>query len=157
MTTNALTRARAEMLLSAYGANPMHWPTDERDAMHMALQQWPELKELMEAEQVLDSQLSASVVPSVVSFNSILARIDEYPVLHDSPTLTSASAVADKTHEGARDGWGGAWQWWQVAIAACLPLALGVGLGMSSIDVIDDWQGSEQYLFAPSYEEFING
>lgn len=156
MAISVLTYERAKSLLSAYGANPARWPTDERDAMHAALLQWPDLKPLAAAEQRLDEQLLASEVPRSVTLDSVLARIDQYPLSHESaPTSTiAAPELADGNAEG---GLGDAWQWWKIALAACLPLALGVGLGMSSVEISDDWQGSEHYLFAPSYEEFING
>ncbi len=155
MSSNALTRARAETLLSAYGANPMRWPADERDALHAALQQWPELADLLVAEQALDAQLSASKVPSVVSVEGLLARIDKCPT--DQGLTTFASAVSHQQRCEPSDGSSNHWQWWQMAMAACAPLALGVGLGMSGVETSDDWQGSEQYLFAPDYEEFIDG
>ena len=153
MSSNAITRARAETLLSAYGANPMHWPADERDAMQAALLQWPELAELMAAEQALDTQLSASEVPSAVSVERLLANIDKLPARQ--PLLLPA--LTNMTHRSNGGELGRRWQWWHIAMAACAPLALGVGLGMSSVEISDDWQGSEQYLFAPGYEESIHG
>jgi hypothetical protein len=153
---NTPNRARAELLLSAYGANPLRWPADERDAMHAALQQWPELEDLAVGERVLDTQLSASAIPNLLSVDAVLAHIDAYPQAHglSSPVTAIRSAWADKHRErnGART-----WQWWQLALAACVPLVLGLSLGLSIVEESDDWQGSEQYLFAPGYEDFANG
>ena len=156
MAISVLTYERAKSLLSAYGANPARWPTDERDAMHAALLQWPDLQQWVAAEQRLDGQLLASEVPRLVTLDSVLSRIDQYPLAHES-VPTSTNNDPEQAQGGAVTGLGSAWQWWKIALAACVPLALGVGLGMSSIEISDDWQGSEHYLFAPSYEEFING
>ena len=155
MSSNGLTRARAETLLCAYGANPVHWPADERDAMQGALLKWPELADLMAAEQALDAQLLASEAPSVASVDSLLARIDKLATHQDF--TASTSAVSNQQRLDTSDGSDSHWPWWQIAMAACAPLALGLGLGMSNVGASDDWQGSEQYLFAPGYEESING
>jgi len=156
MSTNSLTRARAEMLLSAYGANPSRWPIDEREAMRVALEQWPELENLAVDEGVLDAQLSSSKVPNLLSVDAVLARVDTHTQVHT--VLSSATDIRSILASNKR-GLPAAhtWRWWQLALAACVPLVLGLSLGLSIVEESDDWQGSEQYLFAPGYEDFANG
>ena len=156
METDVLSLERAETLLRAYGADPERWPESERQAMQRTLSQSPELQAIAFAQEIVDQRLSASSVATSLAVEDVLAQLDTLPNQETAPSLPSTAGPS-----------GSSWfddfvagvlaSWWRPAVAACAPLALGVALGVSDIGMSEDWQSSEQYLFAPGYEESIDG
>lgn len=156
MTTDVFSQERAATILHAYGADPERWPESEREAMQRTIAQSPELQALAAAEESLDQRLAASSVAGSLSVDDVLAQLDSLPTQQIAPSVpVSDVASGSGWLEGLFTGISG--QWWRPAVAACAPLALGVALGVSDIGVSEDWQSSEQYLFAPGYEESIDG
>ena len=156
MATDALSQERAATVLHAYGADPERWPESEREAMQRTIAQSPELQAMAAAEESLDQRLSTHSVAVSLSVDDVLAQLDSLPAQQTAPSVpVSDVASGSGWLEGLITGISG--QWWRPAVAACAPLALGVALGVSDIGVSEDWQSSEQYLFAPGYEESIDG
>ena len=162
MTTDVLSQERAATVLRAYGADPERWPESEREAMQRTIAQSPELQAMAAAEESLDQRLSTHSVAVSLSVDDVLAQLDSLPAQQIAPSVpvsdVSSSDVSSQSgwfDEGLFAGVSG--KWWRPAVAACAPLALGVALGVSDIGVSEDWQSSEQYLFAPGYEESIDG
>ena len=156
MTTDALSQERAATVLHAYGADPERWPESEREAMQRTIAQSPELQAMAAAEESLDQRLSTHSVAVSLSVDDVLAQLDSLHAQQTAPSVpVSDVASGSGWLEGLITGISG--QWWRPAVAACAPLALGVALGVSDIGVSEDWQSSEQYLFAPGYEESIDG
>ena len=156
MTTDVLSQERAATVLRAYGADPERWPESEREAMQRTIAQSPELQAMAAAEETLDQRLSTHSVAVSLSVDDVLAQLDSLPAQQTAPSVpVSDVASGSGWLEGLITGISG--QWWRPAVAACAPLALGVALGVSDIGVSEDWQSSEQYLFAPGYEESIDG
>ena len=156
MTTDVLSQERAATVLRAYGADPERWPESEREAMQRTIAQSPKLQALAAAEGSLDQRLSTHSVAGSLSVDDVLAQLDSLPTQQAAPSVpVSDVASGSGWLEGLFTGISG--QWWRPAVAACAPLALGLALGVSDIGVSEDWQSSEQYLFAPGYEESIDG
>ena len=156
MTTDVLSQERAATVLRAYGADPERWPESEREAMQRTIAQSPELQAMAAAEETLDQRLSTHSVAVSLSVDDVLAQLDSLPAQQIAPSVPVSDVTSGSGWlEGLITGISG--QWWRPAVAACAPLALGVALGVSDIGVSEDWQSSEQYLFAPGYEESIDG
>lgn len=70
-----ITHRRVRQILECYGANPMHWPADERAAVARCLAQDPELAGLLESEHRLDDRLDRSLPALEPASNALLARV----------------------------------------------------------------------------------
>jgi len=64
MTVNGMTEDRVLELIEAYGAEPMGWPEDERDAARALLEANPEaFAEALTVARALDEALAIDVAP----------------------------------------------------------------------------------------------
>ena len=73
MTDETLTADRAEALILAFGADPVRWPEEEREALQHCIEVNPQLRELLTSEQALDTVLAASRVQPTLSVAQVLA------------------------------------------------------------------------------------
>jgi len=121
---SSMTLARLHALLDAYGADPSHWPPQERDAACALLTQSAEARRGQEAAARLDAALDLASIPepSPGLLERILAatppREKVAPVMMP-PRIDANSAKPDRTQPRL---W--AWQYARVA----LPLAAAAAL-----------------------------
>lgn len=129
-----MNHARLKAVLAAYGANPLHWPEEERNAVLAALAAGEELPELREAE----------------ALDRLLARVPETspPDWLLESTLAKAAALSHAEKPAGRifdrhwlaDAW-----FWRPAAAALLPFALGIALGIGNNSLIFSPAETEEY------------
>jgi hypothetical protein len=132
---------RLQELLDTYGAREERWPEDQRQAMRSCLDDFPELRrqlfEARELDLILDSfspaevDLEQRILEALPS--SALDRMLNW-LLPPMPQL-----------------------WWRPAMAAALPLVLGLALGVESqklvsTDVVTDWELQERSLLLTATE-----
>jgi hypothetical protein len=123
---------RFRKLVDAYGANPRRWPADERAAMeayrdaHADTREWlraaGDLDDLLDDHRVVTRDISQRILRSVP--RSFAERLVGWLLPHD-PAL-----------------------WWRPAMAAALPLAVGILIGVQTPSTTMDWVAQEQALLA---------
>ncbi len=82
MTVNGMTQERVLELIAAYGAEPMGWPEDERDAARALLEAEPgAFAAALSDAEALDQALCLEAVPepSAILAESILAAAPDAP------------------------------------------------------------------------------
>ncbi len=164
MTANGvISEQRAADILSAYGADSRRWPQEERNAMGRALEVYPHLAALYSSAQTLDKALAEYSVATAVSVEQLLLAIDTQisitpPVSQSSnwlerildwlvpPEFSASVASSFKAP-----------LLWRSALAAVIPMGVGVWLGAATAGSTDDWSDSESYVFAPYTQEVIDG
>ena len=146
MNDETLTTDRAEALILAFGADPVCWPEEEREALQQCIDVNPQLRELLTSEQALDTVLAASRVQPTLSVAQVLAH--------------TASHTAQPSPKGTEEGvglveafldwlcFGGRQTVWRSGLVAGVALAVGVGCG-TQLPQEEDWSISEQFVFAP--------
>lgn len=109
--------ARLGRILNAYGADPLHWPADERAAAEKLITQSAEAASLLEEAATLDRLLDMSVCPA------------------PSPELMARVLAAREP-----EGWLAAlWPFgpiWQPVSAMAVAAVLGVVLGIAAPDIV---------------------
>jgi len=156
MSHNVVSEQRAREILAAYGSNAEQWPPEERQGVELLLQKQPELLAIRQTEASLDAILSSHTVTTSSSLDALLSAIDELP---EQTRVPSVERRTDDWIERVLS-WlmpASPMNWWRPAIAAMLPLALGIAIGASNVTVNEDWEASEQYVFSLGYEEVSNG
>ncbi|MFT4769354.1 MAG: hypothetical protein ACI8RN_002498 [Glaciecola sp.] len=129
---------RLQELLDTYGAAEERWPEHQRQDMRACLDAFPEMRrQLFEArdlDTLLDSYIPADVDLEQRIFDalpvSLLDRLLNW-LLPEVPQF-----------------------WWRPAMAAALPLVLGLAIGMGSHDIVPadlmtDWEAQERSLLLP--------
>ena len=164
MTTNGvISEQRAAEILSAYGADSRRWPEEERDAMGRALEAYPKLTALCSSADALDKSLAQYSVNTAVSVEQLLQAIDTQLPITNTARHTSNwlerildwlvppefSASAANSFKASL--------LWRGAVAAAIPIGVGVWLGAATAASGDDWSDSESYVFAPYTQEVIDG
>jgi hypothetical protein len=66
-----MTRARAEEILDAYGADPARWPAAERDALRAMIAAEPALAAARDAARRLDAALGVLPPPPALALNPV--------------------------------------------------------------------------------------
>lgn len=131
---------RFRSLLDAYGGDPERWPASERVSMQQFLAQNPQAETWRREAQALDLALADFPVAPVDLVDQIMARIPPSRLEKFLEWLLPRDRHA----------------WWRPAVAATLPLVLGVVIGMTEIAALGagdvDWTAQEQALLVNDYE-----
>lgn len=120
-------------LLDTYGADPARWPEEQRAAMHTALAAHPELAERRRQAADLDRWLDSYRVARFDLGERILAAVPETRLERLLHWLLPAQPGL----------------WWRPAMAAAMPLVLGVAIGLGgtmAASTAPDWSAQEQAL-----------
>lgn len=127
--------SQALRVLSAWGADAKRWPEELRDRVAGALEGDPELRRARDREALLDDWLGEDPLQPAPAVSEILAALPR-PLLDRFLGWLWPS-----------DGVG----FWRPALAACLPLALGLALGMAlpGNGSAQSWEVAEQGLLIP--------
>jgi len=126
---------RFQGLVDAYGGDDAAWPAGERDAARALLAAEPQARALQQAALALDRELALFQVATPPSMDRILAaRPLPGPLERLLAWLVPAAPG----------------QLWRPALAAMLPLALGVVLGAGLPAPLDaeGWEQQERLLLA---------
>jgi len=126
---------RFNSLVDAYGGDEAAWPAAERDAARSLLAAEPQARALQQAAQALDRELALFRVAPPPSIDLILAARPQPGALERLLAWLVPAAPG---------------QLWRPALAAMLPLALGVVLGAglpASLDA-EGWEQQERLLLA---------
>ena len=125
----SLSMQRFEQLIDAYGTDPQRWPPGERQAALQLVESLPDAARLMQETVWLDEALDHYDVPA---FDQLSARILAQPLPARRMGIIEqlmrwlvppvSSSVTD---------------WWRPAALACLPLAMGLLLGLQ-VDLFTD-------------------
>lgn len=129
---------RLQELLDVYGAREERWPEDQRLEMRACVDAFPELQRQLFEARDLDLLLD-SYSPGVVDLEQ---RI--FAALPTSPLDRLLSWLLPEVPG----------LWWRPAMAAALPLVLGLAIGIESQDVVSmsamtDWEEQERSLLLP--------
>lgn len=131
-----MTSDRFSRILQAYGANPERWPVDERQPAEQFLASNRQALGLQADEQWLDDVMNQFKVETDTS--RIRSRIM-------SALPRGRLRRVDKILE---------WLFpehveliWRPILAAALPLALGLGLSLSTMQTADEWDRWEQEIY----------
>ncbi|WOJ92098.1 hypothetical protein R0135_09895 [Congregibacter variabilis] len=129
---------RLEELLETYGSREERWPEDQRSEMRACLDAFPQLQRQLFEARDLDLMLD-SYCPEDIDLQQRI--LDALPV-----------SVADRLLNWLLPEVPGLW--WRPAMAAALPMLLGLAIGMesqslASIDVMTDWEEQERSLLLP--------
>jgi hypothetical protein len=131
-----MDRERFARLVAAYGAEPARWPVEERAAARALLRDDPWARERVAGARQLDSWLDSYAValPAPELEERIVRALPLRPLDRLLRWLLPAHAA----------------EFWRPALAACLPLALGLWLGAALAPVSDSsaWEEEERYLVA---------
>lgn len=120
-------------LLDVYGADPARWPEEQRAAMHEALAAYPESSAQRSEAADLDRWLASYRVAPFDLSDRILDAIPETRFERLLRWLLPAEPGL----------------WWRPAVAAAMPLVLGVAIGLgetSTSGTAPDWTAQEQAL-----------
>ncbi len=129
---------RFRALLDAYGGDPQRWPGEERAAMQAFLVEHAEAETWRREAQALDLALAAYHVDALDLSARILDGVPRSPLERFVDWLLPGEVQA----------------WWRPAMAAAVPLFLGVAIGLADpgdagTTVTDsDWTTQEQSLLA---------
>jgi hypothetical protein len=122
-------------LVDAYGSDETAWPVGERDAAQQLLLAEPRARALQRAAQALDEELALFHVSPAPPLDRVLAAIPRPGRLERLLSWLVPAAPA---------------QLWRPALAAMLPLALGValGAGVPAPFATDGWEQQERLLLS---------
>jgi hypothetical protein len=134
-----MKRERVEVLLDSYGARPEAWPAGEREEalaliagdgeLREALREATRLDRLLDADEVVLPDLSRRILPALPE--SRLARFLAWLFPGDGAAV------------------------YRPVLAGCLPLVLGIGLGLGGTadtpEADGSWAAHEQALMVSSY------
>jgi hypothetical protein len=131
---------RLHQIIDAYGAREEAWPAAERAAARELLAREPAARRLVDDAAVLDSWLDSYTLGPPPSAVSLLDRLPP----RDRPERLLAWLLPRSLGDA-----------WRPALAAALPLALGIVLGAGTdIAANEDWEYQERYLVsAPLLED----
>ncbi len=126
---------RFQGLVDAYGGDEAAWPGGERDAARALLAAEPRARALQRAARALDRELALFRVAPPPSIDCILAARPQPGALERLFAWLVPAAPA---------------QLWRPALAAMLPLALGVVIGAGLPAPLDaaGWEQQERLLLA---------
>lgn len=134
---------RFEQLIDAYGTDAQRWPPAERQAALALLAHSPDAAQLLQQAQWLDETLEQFAVPAFDQLHSRLLMMP-LPVQHRGviERILRWLVPSDPTDAG---------EWWRPAALACLPLALGLVMGMQldlfAEPVVDVAEDEAELLF----------
>lgn len=129
---------RLQQLLDSYGAREEHWPKDQRADMRACLHAFPQMQHQLLKARELDGILD-SYIPEPVDLQQRI--LDALP---GSAVDRLLSWLVPQVPQ----------LWWRPAMAAALPLILGLTIGMESPDLLSvdasaDWEEQERNLLLP--------
>jgi hypothetical protein len=131
---------RFRELLNSYGGAESHWPPELRDEMLAVLEANSQAREWLLQAEALDHYLDA-YVPKVPDLgDTILSRVARTRLEKLFDWLLPEQPA----------------QWWRPALAGALPLAVGVVIGLSTLELplsitltSTDWEQTERMLLVP--------
>jgi hypothetical protein len=124
----AITPDRVREILFAYGANPQHWPANERDGVGIALGRDTDLRDAASGERLLDAQLAhAQAVSMSAEFGQRLMA--DFDAFAERQRAKLRVRFARATHDAKEFVWPGA-PWWKPAFALSLSVFIGVTAGV---------------------------
>ena len=129
---------RFQELLDIYGASEERWPEDQRVNMRAALDAYPQLRQHLFAARELDLMLDR-YSPEPVDLQQRI--LDAVPASALERLLTWLLPDVPQL-------------WWRPAMAAALPLLLGLAMGIQSpgllsVSATTDWEAQERSLLIP--------
>lgn len=136
-----MTEQRVYTLIAAYGADPVRWPEDEREAAMALLDATPALRAILNEALTIDGFLDTNHHRQVLTPEAILAQLPA-PGLIERIQRWGQRVLDWLTPSAPSD-------FWRPAVAAMVPLALGVAIGVGTAADSADWSTTEAYVFAP--------
>ncbi|MFK8041884.1 hypothetical protein [Congregibacter sp.] len=129
---------RFQELLDTYGGREEHWPDEQRKAMHSCVEGHPELGLQLREAQELDRMLDSYVPATTDLQQRVIAAL---PIPFADRILAWLVPQAPQL-------------WWRPVMAASLPLAMGLAIGMGSPGIaLTDWESQERSLLMPATAE----
>lgn len=118
----SLSMQRFEQLIDAYGSDPRRWPPGERQAALTLVDESPQAASLMQQASWLDNTLDEFEAPA---FDQLSARIlqQALPARHAGLFEQVMRWLLPPVSSSMTD-------WWRPAAVACLPLAMGLFMGL---------------------------
>tara|TARA_B110000503_G_scaffold51340_1_gene82886 strand:+ start:179 stop:658 length:480 start_codon:yes stop_codon:yes gene_type:complete len=145
-----MNQQRVKQIIAAYGGNAARWPEAERVAALKLCQSAPELAVLQREQAGLDQLLDSQHVTTQCSATEVLAQLVIATEPVQMPALTFWNRTALWLLPDTQTAL------WRPALAAALPLAIGIGLGVLTPDVGGDWSDPEQEVFMPYLADVNN-
>lgn len=132
-----MNRDQARALLDAYGADAAKWPEQRREDLALFLDRDEAGADLLEEARQLDHVLAAYKLPGVDLADQVLNALPQSGLERLLDWLMPVPASL----------------WWRPAMAAALPLAIGVCIGaltpeFSASDDVNDWVSVEAQLLS---------
>jgi len=171
MAIDALTEQQALQLLATYGANPERWPDTAAQELAEAIERYPTVAAMQSKESDLDNFLDQYIAVPTLSADDLLAAVEarlasmsgEVGAVDSAadigfPTAVKSQATlgwVERLLNGLLDATPPVLT--RMAVAALVPLALGMWLGNNTLKTEDNWLEVEQMLFAPGIEELSDG
>lgn len=133
----SLSMQRFEQLIDAYGSDPQRWPPAEREAALKLVDESAEAALLMQQSAWLDETLDHYEAPA---FDQLTARIvrQKLPEQHTGWMEQLIRWLVPSVSSSVSG-------WWRPAALACLPLAMGLLMGLQ-LDLFTD-PSAEFYTF----------
>jgi hypothetical protein len=134
--------ARAEAIISAFGANPARWPAKDRAAVATALGKNTDLERQASLEAALDAALdrAETVEISEASRLRAFAAFERVADARARSIRVRLSRLMDSVRETV---WPGA-PWWKPACALSLSLVIGLSLGLTIFSPVSERDSGEQ-------------
>ena len=147
MSTDEKTQKRAMETIAAYGAEQSAWPEPERSATFDALQSSDELQQILGEESSLDSLLQQSSRVATLDATQVAQKIagslpqqlTRYQRLGRGLEVVAESLSSDA---------------WKPPLVASLALSVGIAIGSTTYEPVEDWSQAEQYSFTVVGEEY---
>ncbi|GAB5413584.1 MAG: hypothetical protein Cons2KO_11870 [Congregibacter sp.] len=132
-----MNRDEAKALLDAYGADAEKWPAERRQALALFLDGDDAAADILKEARQLDQVLATYELPGVDLADQILDALPQSGLERLLNWLMPVPASL----------------WWRPAMAAALPLAIGVCIGalnpeFSAYDDVNDWASVEAQLLS---------
>ena len=143
---------RLRVVIEAYGADPNNWPSEDQ-------QQFSDLN-LNEAECIslgadanavdnwlMESQIESKLDADALAARVLAAKLGSRNMTHAMATGDNNSGLTDRLLQLLTGSF------WRPVVAACMPLAIGMMIGATTLAPESDWMMAEQYAFALVIEE----
>lgn len=139
----SLSMQRFEQLIDAYGSDPQRWPPGERQAALKLLSESDQAVRLMQQSAWLDDTLDQFEVPAFAQLDNRILQ-QHLPDRRIGLPERLMRWLVPPVSASMTD-------WWRPASLACLPLAMGLFMGLQ-LDLFID-PGAELYGFGTEETE----